>query len=255
MFDIATAQGVVPREIDAIIERTERLEDQEWDSPVPQLPGWTIADLLDHTGRAAHQQAEAFENLFAGRSDIPEYPGAEQGTRAEITGRLMSGRDRFVNAVDHLSEEHLTLMTPLPFGLVPTPVAVQIAVLEYVYHRWDLEHALGNAAFELAADLAPHGFEFLGGLLPMLAAGGAVPAGHLSFELRSPRGSLFLEHAGTGWQVGGTDANGATCVIESATAALTLFGMGRLDPTDPALRCSGPDAHEAIRFKTYFPGP
>lgn len=47
-------------------------------------------------------------------------------------------------------------------------------------------------------DVAPHGFEFLGGLLPMLAVGSAAPDGPLAFELRSPSGSLLLAHDADG---------------------------------------------------------
>lgn len=255
MFDIATAQSVVPRELDAIIERAPGLTDQEWDTSIPWLPGWRVAELLDHVGRAANQQAEAFENLLEGRDDIPAYPNAEPGTRAEVTGQLKTGRDRFVGAVDRLDVGHLDTMTPLPFGLVPTPVAVQIAVLEYAYHRWDLEHALGNTSYALPTDVAPHGFEFLGGLLPMLAAGGTPPAGPLTFELRTPNGSLVLHHGPAGWQAGIDIPTGDRCVIEGAVGDLALYGMGRRTADDPALGVSGTQAPEATAFKSYFPGP
>lgn len=255
MFDIATAQTIVPRELDAIIDRTQRLDDADWDTPIPWLPGWSVTELADHIGKAANQQAEAFENLYSGRDDIPAYPNPAPVTRTEIAGQLKGGRDRFVGAVERLDDAHLETMTPLPFGLVPTPVAVQIAVLEYAYHRWDLEHALGDTAYPLPADVAPHGFEFLGGLLPMLAAGGAKPDEPLAFELRSPAGSLLLAHDASGWQAGTGSGREAGCVIEGTHADLALFGMGRVDAHDAAIRVSGPRAAVGPSFKSYFPGP
>jgi hypothetical protein len=72
-------------------------------------------------------------------------------------------------------------------------VAVQVIVLEYAHHRWDLEHALGNTSFQLPAEIASHGFEFLGGLLPMLASAGAPPRRSMAFRLDSSCGSLVLE--------------------------------------------------------------
>jgi uncharacterized protein (TIGR03083 family) len=255
MFDIATAQSLLPRELDAIIDRSSRLTESQWARPIPWLPGWTVAELLDHVGRAANQQSEAFENLFAGRAETPAYPNAEPGTPPEIIEQLRTGRDRFVSAVERLDEGHLATMTPLPFGLVPTAVAVQIAVLEYAYHRWDLEHALGNTSFQLPADIAPHGFEFLGGLLPMLAATGAPPNGQFAFHLQASSGSLVLEAGPSGWQVASTPTTDTVCVIDSDAAHLALFGMGRVDAHDPVLHITGPAAAEAPAFKQYFPGP
>ena len=84
------------------------------------------------------------------------------------------GHDRFVEWINHVTPSISSNFAPLPFGVIPTPVALQIAVLEYGSHRWDLERALGNTTLN-SDDIAPHGFEFLGGLLPMLSAGGRAP--------------------------------------------------------------------------------
>ena len=218
----------------------------------PRLGG---LELLDHVGLAANLQAQAFENQFAGSMEIPTYPGPVGAEREAVESTLARGRDRFVAAVDGLDESHLEQMTPLPIGLVPTPVALQIAVLEYGYHRWDLERALDGETFELPADIAPHGFEFLGGLLPMLSGAGQPPGSPLAFELRSPGGSLVLEHAGEGWEAAGAPTVESVCTITADVATLALFGMGRVPPTDGALVVDGTAAGEAARFKAYFPGP
>ncbi len=255
MFDIATTQSVVPRELDAIIDRSSDLTDEDWDRTIEWLPGWRVTELLDHVGRAAHQQAEAFENLFAGSSEIPTYPHPGTASRGEIAEALRSGRDRFVTAVDKLDDSFLDSFTPLPFGLVPTPIAVQIAALEYGYHHWDLEHALGSDAYRLPDDVSSNGFEFLGGLLPMLAGAVAGPAEPLAFELRSPAGALVLEHGGERWEALPAPTQDQVCVIEGDVDQLALAGMGRIPADHPTLEVSGPAAGEASRFKGYFPGP
>jgi uncharacterized protein (TIGR03083 family) len=255
MFDIATAQSLLPRELDAIIDRSTHLAEDQWAVPISLLPGWTVAALLDHVGRAANQQSEAFENMFAGSAEIPAYPNAEPRPPSDVIAQLKAGRDRFVNALQRLDEGHLATMTPLPFGLVPTAVAVQIAVLEYAYHRWDLEHALGNTSFQLPTDVAPHGFEFLGGLLPMLAAAGAQPDWPLAFQLQTASGSLVLDAGPDGWQVTPAPTTDTVCVIEGDVADVVLFGMGRVDSHHPKLHIGGCAAAEATAFKKYFPGP
>lgn len=255
MFDIAAAQSLLPRELDAIIDRAQQLTDAEWTTPIEWLPGWTVTELLDHVGRAAGQQAESFENLFAGSQEMPEYPHPAGNDRPVILGNLKSGRDRFVDSVNQVTVEHLEQLTPLPFAVVPTPAALQITVLEYAYHRWDLEQALGNSGYDLADDIAPGGFEFLGGLLPMLSAGGKTPDQSLAFELTTPAGSLVLEHSGEAWQPVATSSVASVCTVTGATGTVALFGMGRVRAEDPALSVGGSAAVEAGAFKKYFPGP
>lgn len=257
MFDVASAQSALPRELDAIIDRSSDVTDDEWGRTIEWLPGWRVTELLDHVGRAANQQAEAFENLLAGRSEIPTYPDPEPGerSRAEIAEVLASGRDRLVTAFDQLDDSFLDSFTPLPFGLVPTPVAVQIAVLEYGYHRWDLEHALGAQDHRLTDDVARNGFEFLGGLLPMLAAAAAGPAEPLAFELRAPAGALVLEHTGEGWEALPAPSQDRVCVIEGDVDQLALLCMGRIPADHPSLAVSGRAADAAPDLKRYFPGP
>jgi len=255
MFDITTAQALMPRELDGIIDRSQQLTDDQWAIPIEWLPGWTLASLLDHVGRAAGQQAEAFENLCAGSAEIPAYPHPQGDDRTVVADKLKRGRDRFVEAMADVDDRHLSQLTPLPFGLVPTPVALQIAVLEYSFHRWDLEHALGNASHELPADIAPHGFEFHGGLLPMLSAAGDPPQRPLAFALRSPAASLVLEHRGDGWAPVGEPSVDAVCTITGDVATLVMFGMGRIPADHAAIVVDGSAAGEAARFKSYFPGP
>jgi hypothetical protein len=142
----------------------------------------------------------------------------------------------------------------MPFGLVPTPVALQIAVLEYAYHRWDLEHALGNIGHQLPPDIAPHAFAFAAGFLPMLLAAGTVPAAPLAFRLAAPGDAMVLEHAADGWHVV-DQAHSPVCEISGAPASLALFTMGRLRPDSDGTSVAGYAADEASCFKTYFPGP
>ena len=255
MFDITTAKTLMPRELDAIIERSQQLSESQWTTTIAWLPGWTVTDLLDHVGLAAGMQAEAFENLAEGSLDIPAYPNPQGSTRSVIGDNLKRGRDRFVEAINGIDDSYMSELTPLPFGIVPTPVAVQIAVLEYGYHRWDLEHALGDTHYDLPGDIAPHGFEFLGGLLPMLSAGGAAPPSPLAFDLASPHGSLVLEHAGEGWQPLETPTVDSVCFISADVATLALFGMGRIPTEADVVTVTGSAADEASRFKSYFPGP
>jgi uncharacterized protein (TIGR03083 family) len=251
MFDLEGTRNVAMREISGLVDRAGALTATDWERP--SLPSWTIRDLLDHSARALHQQAEAIANGLAGRTEQPGFPHPRDGTPAQVLADLVDGRSVMGNVVAQVAPVNLEQLTPMPFGVVPTPVALMIAVAEYAMHRWDLERAVGNATYAMPQDAAALSFHLMAGLLPTLAAGGTAPAEPLAFTLRCPDGDITLMHDGSTWGSQATP-NAPTCRIEGSTSDVVMFTVGRSQATT-TLEISGDRANAATSFKTYFPGP
>jgi len=148
---------------------------------------------------------------------------------------------------------------PLPFGLLPAAVALQIIPLEYGFHRNDLDWALGTRV-PLTDDIASTLLAITPGLLPMLAAGtpvnaaGIPPGAPISFRLTAPATRLLARYEAGQWSIGPDNGLApVTCEISGNDSSLALLIMGRIDPSPPAVTVTSTDAARA--FKKYFPGP
>ena len=211
-------------------------------------------------GLAALQQAEAFRRAVAGNLEPPAYPGAPQLSSPELITQLRRGAADLDDALAALSPDVLAGMVPLPFGVVPGVVALQIPVFEYAFHGNDLAAALGDTE-PLASAVAAAFIEFAPGLLPMLAASvwttasQDLPPGGLAYRIVGASGAIDVVNRGDGWEIGAADDDVPTCVILGDDSTIALFVMGRTRSSDPALKVSGPAPDSASSFKRWFPGP
>jgi len=258
MFDLTTAAQATERDLGAIIGRLDGLADADWSSPV-RCPGWQVTDLAAHLAGASRGQAEGLRLAAAGVTEPARLvPPADRDPRS-LMAALKDGQDRLLSALRELPPRALDGAVPLPFGLVPAAVALQIVPLEYGFHRNDLEWALGHQV-ALGEDIAATLLAIVPGLLPMLAAGspvhrpGALPAGPVSFRLVTPGVRFLASYCGDAWSVVPDDGHApATCVISGDSSAVALFVMGRISAGHPSLTVSDPST--ARTFKQYFPGP
>jgi uncharacterized protein (TIGR03083 family) len=258
MFDPTTAAQATERDLGAIIDRLDGLADADWNAPV-RCRGWQVTDLAAHLVGASRGQAEGLRRAAAGVTEPARLvPPADRGPRS-LLAALKDGQDRLLSALRELPPRALDGVVPLPFGLVPAAVALQIVPLEYGFHRNDLEWALGHPV-ALSEDIAATLLGIVPGLLPMLAAGspvhrpGAIPAEPVSFRLVAPGARFLTSHAGNAWSVAPDDGHAAaTCEISGDSSAVALFVMGRIGADHPSLTVS--DVATARAFKQYFPGP
>ena len=258
MFDQTTAAQAAERDLGAIIDTLDGLADAGWGLPV-RCTGWQVSDLAAHLVAAARGQAEGLRRAAAGGTEpASPAPPADRDPRS-LTAALKDGRDRLLSALGELPPRALAGGVPIPAGLLPAAVALQIVPLEYGFHRNDLEWALGNPA-DLGQDISATLLGMLPGMLPMLAAGspvhspGAVPPWPVSFRLTTPGGRCLASHDGSAWSVAADDGNAAvTCEISGGDSPVALFVMGRIDAGHPSLTVTDPGAARA--FKRYFPGP
>lgn len=258
MFDLTTAAQATDRDLAAIIDRLDGLADADWNAPV-RCQGWQVTDLAAHLAGASQGQAEGLRRAAAGVTDLARLaPPADRDPRS-LVAALKDGRDRLLPALRDLPPHALQGAVPLPFGLVPAAVALQIVPLEYGFHRNDLEWALGDPV-ALSQDMSATLLGAVPGLLPMFAAGspvhgpGARPAEPTSFRLVTPSARFLASYADGTWTVG-ADVGGAavTCEISGDDSPVALFVMGRISADHPSLTVS--DLGAARAFKQYFPGP
>ena len=258
MFDLATATAATARDFEAIISRLDPLADADWRASV-RCEGWRVTDLAAHVVGASRGQAEGLRKAAAGVTDVARLdPPAERDPRS-LLAALKEGKERLLSALGDLPNRALDGLVPLPFGLLPTAVALQIVPLEYGFHRNDLEWALGNQV-PLSDDMSSTLLEIAPGLLPILAGGspvsaaGVAPATPTSFRLRAPAASLVAAYGADGWSMApADDRTAADCTISGDDSSVALFIMGRIGADDGSMTVSDFDA--ATAFKHYFPGP
>jgi uncharacterized protein (TIGR03083 family) len=258
MFDLATATAATERDFGAIIDRLDSLADADWDRPV-RCTDWRVRDLAVHVVGASRGQAEGLRRAAEGMTGLAVLDPPGERTPRELAAALKDGRDTLLSALRGLPPQVLEGAVPLPFGLLPAAVALQIVPLEYGFHRNDLEWALGDPA-PLSDDISATLVAILPGLLPMLAAGtpvspaGERPAGPVSYRLVPPGSPLRAAYAGDAWAfTPGDGRSDVTCEISGDNSSVALFVMGRMKAAHPDITVSNQDAAQA--FKRYFPGP
>jgi uncharacterized protein (TIGR03083 family) len=258
MFDLVTATSAADRDFGAIIDHLDRLSEPGWERPV-RCDGWTVRSLARHLIAASHGQADGLRSAAAGQTALAVLRAPEERATGEILAALREGRAELLRALGALPEAALTGLVPLPFGLLPAPVALQIVPLEYGFHRNDLEWALGDEG-PLSEDISSALLGLAPGLLPILAAGtpvsaaGAVPEAAMAYRLAAASATVGAAFDAAAWTVaaealGGPDA----CQIRGEDSPVALFIMGRISASHPSLSASDPIA--AGQFKRYFPGP
>ena len=227
-------------QLDTFRKRVHALDDADW-TKESLCAGWDVTELVRHVTAVAWMQAEAFHRA---RVQMPEQPswGTVNAAPADLPNLLDEAYDHLAPALAGVIDNDS--MVPLPFAVMPAPLAVGVLILEYAVHLYDLRGAvdtdphLDDDAAEVVAQLVP---------MWMPLAGTATDEG-TSIAL----GETALRYVGTGWQP--IDAEDATTSVMGDTEALSLFALGRIGPDDPRLTITG-DTTVAKRFKELFPGP
>jgi uncharacterized protein (TIGR03083 family) len=136
------------------------------DAPVPNCPGWTVADLVLHTGEV-HRWATA---VVASRATkLGEVPSDYLGELPERADSIAWFRSGAVSLCDTLASADHSVNYAAFLNDPPTPRLLFWArrqTMETAMHRVDAESALGRCT-AFAPDVAVDGIdEFLTGFLP-----------------------------------------------------------------------------------------
>ena len=245
MFDVAATRQVTVRELGAMVGLAEGLTTEDWERPT-RCPGWTVRDVCAHAALAAGQQAEAFRRAANGVLEPPDFPGVPRLAPAEVVDLLQAGRQGLDEALGALPDDVVEGMTPMPFGVVPTIIAMQIAVYEYAFHLDDARSALGQAT-ALPPDVAAALVAFFPRLAAMLARRAAPGEMTHAYRFVAPSGTVTVAPVG--------DITLPVCTITGPDDAIALFCMGRIGIDDTRLAVDETERTVASALKRWFPGP
>lgn len=249
MFDQQTAQQIVSSEWQRFIDRCATGGDER-----SVLGEWTMDDLAAHCDTAIEQQTEAFRRGIAGTMEPPVLNMVAKSGDERLAS-LRTNAAALGEIIGSLTADQLGAMTPLPFGVVPTMVAIQIAGLEAGFHRYDADAAL-DPDTRLEPDVATTLLDMAPGLAPMLAAGvwstSGAPSTPIAYRLHGSTRTVDLSFDGNAWVP--APSNAETITIHGDDDSIALFFMGRRTLEHPSLAVDG-DPVAAGRFKSFFPGP
>ena len=235
------------RELGATQETVEGFSGSEWTTPTA-LRGWTVEDLMRHVAEVANWQGDAYQR--ASLDEPEQLPGTPVTVPTERLAATLAVASSFladsVRGVDRTGDPKV----PLPFGVVPASTADFILLIEYGFHRFDLEHALHGSA-HLSPDVVDAITTLLGLTVPALAApDGRPPCPHIAIEPDNWP-ATFLSWKDRAWTATDQPAT-HTWTVRGSPEAIARFVFGR--PTPNGDLAFDPDEMATV-FKTLFPGP
>jgi uncharacterized protein (TIGR03083 family) len=249
MLPLDDARTAIRREMAATLAVVDALDDAGWATPT-RCDGWRVADLVAHLAWGQRLVAGGVAGMLAGR-DTPELPDAVAADEpTALPGELRRAHEALVAELDRVGADDVTRPAPMPFGLVPTALLLQVVAMEVGVHGSDLRAALGGDD-GLADDVVRATAVVLGAFLPALASA-TRPAAPVAYRLAGEVVDLTLAFAGDAWTVAG-DTGTPAVTLAGADSDLCLFALGRGTIDERRLHVDG-DPEAAARFRDHFPG-
>jgi hypothetical protein len=192
-------------------------------------------------------QQTAFQNMLAGRQETPEWIEPAHVSVDATLDALARGQAKAIQTMGRLTGDHADEPVPLPFGTFPCAAALDIILLEYGTHRWDI----ANAA-EPGAALSPAASDCVLRLMPAFLAFFAAepPADPIGYRLQSDSTTIDASMRDGSWTLERSEL--PTTVVRGDDSAVALFALGRIPATHASLTVEGADG---ASFKRWFPGP
>ncbi len=229
-----TALLVALRRESALLAAAARID---LTAAVPNCPGWTVAELVRHTGQAhrwgltnvmagiPEGQTKGDDIVFPPDAELPEW--IETGA-AEMATRIAADPDR-----------------PC-WSFAPHQRSAAFwarrAAQETLVHRWDAETAVGLVPNPLDGETALDGIdEFFGVFVPLVMRRSAktVPAGSLHLHRTDGDGEWMLQPGPDGTLSVTREHGKGDAAVRGSASDLLLLLWGRLEPDAPALELFG----------------
>jgi uncharacterized protein (TIGR03083 family) len=242
---VETRDAVIS-EIDALVTTARGLSPDQWNAPTT-CAGWTAGDAAAHVAGSIDVQQTAFQNMLAGRQETPEWIEPPHISPEATLDGLARGQAKAIHTMGRLTAEHADEPVPLPFGTFPCPAALDIILLEYGTHRWDIANAAGDGA-RLSMAASDCVLRLMPAFLTFFAA--APPAAPIGYRLQAESANVDASVRDGAWTLEPSDV--PTTIVLGDDSAVALFALGRIAADDPRLAVEGADGPS---FKRWFPGP
>src|SRR6478672_5472647 len=126
----------------ALTDVVAGIGDDQWQLPTP-CSEWDVTQVIQHAAGDQLAFAKAL-GIGIGPSYNPFAPsGAIDGTAAEL---VRDAVEQTATAWATVTDETETVPTPLPHGVLPTPVAAVMCALDAAVHAWDIAIATGQSS-------------------------------------------------------------------------------------------------------------
>jgi uncharacterized protein (TIGR03083 family) len=239
-------RDAVISELDALLSTARGLTADQWNAATT-CEGWTAGDAAAHVAGSMDVQQTAFQNMLAGRQDTPEWIEPAHISAEATLDALARGQAKAIKTMGRLTEEHAEQPVPLPFGTFPCPAALDIILLEYGTHRWDIANA-AQAGATLSVPASDCVLRLMPAFLAFFAA--PPPAEPIGYRLEAGSATIDTSVRDGAWTLEPSDV--PTTVVRGDDSSVALFGLGRITADDPRLIVDGADG---ASFKRWFPGP
>jgi uncharacterized protein (TIGR03083 family) len=245
------ARQALERAWGGVLTTLDALPGEHW-ALGTRCPGWDVDALVRHLVWGVTMEADALRRARTGSSGAAQGRTAP-GARRDVTAELRRGVDDLLAEVAALPPTAGARPLPLPYGDVPTALALQVFVMEAGVHGDDLSSALGRDE-ALHPDVVAGTAAALAAVLPaMAAATDARPPAGTVVAVTGPSVGLRFALEGDQWVAAGSGEPTGEVVADDDGSALR-FVLGRVGPDGPGLTVRGDDV-VAAGFKRWFPGP
>lgn len=248
MLRLDAARAAIRRDMADVLTSLHASSPDQWDVAT-RCAGWNVADLVAHLVWGQRLEASGLAGAASGRTEVelPEPVPATPG--AGLIAQLEEAHGRLLAELDQLTDDDLGRLAPMPFGLAPVGLVLQIVTMEVGVHADDVRHALG-APGELGRDVVEASAVVLEAFLPTLAGAAAAPAEPVAFRFLGEGLDLTLAHDGAAWSTVPTTAD---VRFTGAGHDLVLYLLGRGDVDERRLEVAG-DVTRATAFRSFVPG-
>ena len=251
MLTLDHARVAIRREMRGVLTCLTSLEDSTWSAPT-RCDGWTVTDLVAHLVWGQRLESAGLRGAAEGH-ETADVPAPVEGADPEVLfEQLRAAHAELDASLEALDETGLERLAPMPYGLAPVALLLQIIAMEVGVHASDLREAVGGDGV-LEDDVVGATATVLAGFLPSLAGNGSPPEGPVRFRLRGEDVDVTLAYDGTTWS---TEAGGgaeADVTFRGRDSDLVLFALGRGSIDERRLEVDG-DLSRAERFREHVPG-
>jgi uncharacterized protein (TIGR03083 family) len=212
--------------------------------------GWTVADLVAHLSWGQRLEAAGFAGGASGQTEPVELAAIPLDEPPVLRASFADGHAALDAELTALTDADLGRLCPMPFGLAPAALLLQIVTMEVGVHGSDLADAVDQPA-TLAPDVVDATAMVLGVFLPALATG---PEAGADYRFVGDGVDVRFRHDGTAWSTAAPDGDGDPAVTFTGSGSdLCLFLLGRGSIEERRLEVDG-DLSAAARFRQLVPG-